>query len=174
MPHTAARVRSPNAATARRAAPAAPRSRGNSSADTAVNSAASASPAGVASANPPLRLSSSTPGRGQGVQHEEQGRGEEPEPDEQQPRVVVPLGRAVDDQREADVHRRDERDQPEVRRVVLHRTSVTGTASRSHSPSSGSARWNSHTASRTGTPLLAMPPPTCADPRPCNPGRRKH
>ena len=59
------------------------------------------------------------PGRGQRVQHEEQGRGEEPEPDEQQPRVVVPLGRAVDDQREADVHPRDERDQPEVRRVVL-------------------------------------------------------
>ncbi len=53
------------------------------------------------------------------MQHEEQGRDEEPEPDEQQPRVVVALRGPVDDEREAHVHPRDEGHQPEVRRVVL-------------------------------------------------------
>ena len=97
------------------------------------------------------------------MQHEEQGRDEEPEPDEQQPRVVVAQRGPVDDEREAYVHPRDEGHQPEMPRVVLDRTSVEGTASSNHSPSSGSARWNSHTANRTGTPLVAMPHPLVAE-----------
>jgi hypothetical protein len=89
---------------------------------------------------------------GERVQPEEQRGGEEAEPDQQQPGVAVVAGGAVDGEREPRGERRRHGHQPEVARVVLPHDVAGGTASRSHSPASGSARWNAQMTTRARLP----------------------
>ena len=122
------------------------------SAAAAPNTADNASPAGVARANPPLAWSSSTPGVASACSPKNSAAARKPSPTNSS--RASPWWRAARSTVSAS-HAESAAATATSQKWLgwcSHTTSAGGTASRSHSPASGSARWNAQMTTRARLP----------------------